>query len=557
MPECNKHVHVPESAAQKKAGPEMTRRNPAMQAHAFSEDALKISRETFEQVSRVIREIIWETDAAGLYTYVGGQCKSILGYEPDQLIGKKHFYDFHPGPAIQKEEFKKSVFDAFDRKAVITELINPAVSDDGRVVWLSSNAVPFLDHSGRLLGYRGSDIDITDRIKIEREKKSLEEQLRQAQRMDSVGKLAGGVAHDFNNCLQVILGFTDLILLDADKNSTVYSHLLEVKRAARQAADITGQLIAFNRKQVVAPQILNLNDVAVQHQKMLGRLLGKNITLELNLDKGLPGIYADPGNIQQVIINLSVNAKDAMPDGGTLTIRTSTVVFSKKDAVPGSNVRDGRFACLSVSDTGTGMTKEIVSNIFEPFFTTKGIGTGAGLGLSVVQGIIEQHNGWIHVYSEPGKGSEFKIYFPEIPRDNASDVRGNEDADVWRKGSGENVLVVEDDPAVRGVACNVLRQNGYVVWEASGCGDARGIFEQDVSKFKIMICDVVLPDGNGLELLGEFMKTSPGLKVLFTSGYTDEKSRWNEINGRGFRFLYKPYPISELLRIVHEILKAD
>ncbi len=518
-----------------------------------TEDALRISNERFKQVAEVTREMIWEVDSEGLYTYVGGLSKSILGYEPEMLIGGKYFYDLHP--EIQKEEFKKSVFDAFGRKAVIRELLNPAVSKDGRVVWFSTNAVPVLAPSGKLLGYRGSDIDITDRFKAEQERKIIEEQLCQAQRMDSVGRLAAGVAHDFNNCLQVILGFTELTLLDADKSSTEYSHLLEVRRAAKQAADITNQLLVFNRKQVVAPQILNLNDIVSQQQKILNRLIGENIILELNLEKGLPNISADPGNIQQVIMNLSVNARDAMPAGGTLTVRTSTAVFSERDVVSGSNVREGRFACLSVSDTGTGMTKEVISNIFEPFFTTKGIGNGTGLGLSVVHGIVKQHNGWIHVYSEPDKGSEFKVYLPESLSEDTAKIKESENNEVWRRGSGESVLVVEDDPAVRNIACNVLRQYGYEVWEASGCGDALTMFGHDVSKFKIVMSDVVLPDGNGVELVGELMKTSPGLKVLLTSGYTDEKSRWKEINSRGYRFLYKPYPLRELLRIVHELLE--
>jgi two-component system cell cycle sensor histidine kinase/response regulator CckA len=522
--------------------------------HKKVEDDLKISRERFDQVAEVTREMIWEVNAEGLYTYVSGLSKSILGYEPWQLIGEKYFYDRHP--EIEKEEFKKSVFDAFERKAVIRELLNPSVSRDGRIVWLSTNGVPVLDPSGKLLGYRGSDIDITDRFKAEQEKKVLEEQLCQTQRMDSIGRLAGGVAHDFNNCLQVILGFSELILIDADRASPEYSNLLEVRRAAKQAAEITNQLLIFNRKQVVALQILNINDIAVQQQKMLKRLIGENIIFELNLEKDLPNIYADPGNIQQVIMNLSVNARDAMPEGGTLTIRTSSAVFSEKDSVAGSNVREGKFACISVSDSGTGMTKEVISHIFEPFFTTKGIGNGTGLGLSVVHGIVEQHNGWIHVYSELDKGSEFKIYFPAADSEKTVEIVETENKEIWHKGSGESLLVVEDDPAVRNIACNVLRQYGYEVWEASGCKEARIMFGLDVSKFKIVISDVVLPDGNGVELVGELLKTQPGLKVLLTSGYTDEKSRWKEINGMGCRFLYKPYPLKELLRIVHEILKA-
>jgi PAS domain S-box-containing protein len=519
-----------------------------------AEDTVRISNERFEQVAEVSREMIWEIDPQGLYTYVSRLSRNILGYDAEELIGKQHFYDLHP--ESQKEEFKKATFDAFERKTIIRELVNPAVSRDGRIVWLSTNGVPVLDPSGKLLGYRGSDMDITERFKADQEKKILEDQLRKIQRMDSIGRLAGGVAHDFNNCLQVIIGFTELMLLDANTSSTEYSNLIEVRRAAKQASDITYQLLAFNRKQVIALEILNLNDLVVQQQKILKRIIGEDIILEFNLEEHLSNISADPGNIQQVIMNLAVNARDAMPAGGRMTIRTSNAVFSKDDAVPGSNVREGGFACLSMSDTGIGMTKDVISNIFEPFFTTKGLGSGTGLGLPVVHGIVEQHNGWIDVYSEPDNGSVFKIYFPESNLESSAKKEDAEPDEALSRGAGESVLVVEDDPLVRNIACNILRQYGYEVWESSRYREALIMVGGENSKFKIVICDVVLPDGNGVELVGELLKMRPGLKVLLTSGYTDEKSRWKEIDSLGYPFLYKPYPIRKLLKLVHEILKV-
>ena len=519
------------------------------------EDALISSTRRFEQVAEIAREMIWEMDERGLYTYVSNISKSILGFEPAEIVGKKYFYDLHP--EANREEFKNAAFEVFRKKECFRDLLNPALSRTGKIVWLSTNGVPIINESGELVGYRGSDIDITDRFQADQERKLLEEQLRQVQRMESIGRLVGGVAHDFNNCLQVILGFTELMLMKTEKDTTDYTSLMEIKQAGKSAVDITHQLLAFSRKQVIAPKVMNLNELVKNEHRILKRLIGEDIRLETSIEPGLFNIFADSGNMQQVIMNLVVNSRDAMPggEGGRITIRTSNAVFSKKEVLPGNQVREGRFACLSVSDNGTGMTKDVMKNIFDPFFTTKGLGKGTGLGLSVVHGITEQHEGWIHVYSDLGHGTEFKLYFPAVESDQ-DDSPGKKMGSVWQKGSGECVLVVEDESAVRNITCNILRQYGYEAWEASGCNEAMSLMSTYPAKFKIAICDVVMPDGNGVELVGKLNIINPELKILLTSGYTDEKSRWKEISIKGYRFIYKPYPLGELLKVVHELLNT-
>ncbi len=517
------------------------------------EEALVKSTRRFEEVAEIAKEMIWEIDSTGMYTYISSLSKTILGYTPEEIVGKKHFYDFHP--EANREEFKRLAFETIAMKGIFRDLLNPAVTKAGKIVWLSTNGIPVLGDSGELTGYRGSDIDITERFKSDQERKALEEQLRQAQKLESIGRLAGGVAHDFNNCLQVILGFTDLQLMKQDKKSPDYTNLMEIRQSAKHATEITQQLLAFSRKQVISPKILNLNEVVTSQQKILKRLIGEDIKLEFNVDPTLENVLADSGNMQQVIMNLAVNARDAMPEGGRLVISTSNAFFSEKDMIPGKEMRPGKFVCLSVSDNGTGMTKDLLEKIFEPFFTTKGVEKGTGLGLAVVHGIVEQHNGWIHVYSEPEHGTEFKVYLPVA--DAGTDENMEEDGDVWQKGSGECILLVEDEPAVRNIATGTLRQYGYEVWEATGYKEAVAMFSRNTGKFDMVITDVVMPDGNGVELANQLASINPGLKLLLTSGYTDEKSRWKDIRQKGYRFIYKPYPLKELLSLVHEILNVE
>lgn len=383
------------------------------------------------------------------------------------------------------------------------------------------------------------------------ERKYLEEQLRQAHKMEAIGKLAGGVAHDFNNLLTAILGYSELMLVKMDDENPFRDSAKEIKKAGERAASLTQQLLAFSRKQMLKPKILNLNHVVKGIEKMLKRIIGENIELISELDPELCNIKADPGQVEQIILNLSVNSGEAMHKGGELTIKTQNKWVDSQycSLIPDS--RPGRFVILTISDNGEGMAKETLEHIFEPFFTTKRVGTG--LGLAVVYGIIKQHNGWINVYSEPGKGTTFNIYFPSV----ASETEGDAQEGLSLKdlqGSGERILFVEDEEGVRKITVKALRDNGYVVVEAVTAREAMEIFAEEAGNFALIFSDIVLADKTGIELVEELLIVKPGIKVLLTSGYADKKSRWTDVNEKGFPFLQKPYSLADLLKSIRAVL---
>ena len=398
--------------------------------------------------------------------------------------------------------------------------------------------------------------NITERKHADDTRRHLEQQLLQSQKMETVGRLAGGVAHDFNNLLQAILGFTELLMESGGKGASSQEDLQEIRKAASRARDLTRQLLAFSRKQMLAPQDIQLNDLIDNSQRMLRRLIGEDIALETRLRSHLWMIRADPGQIEQVIMNLTVNARDAMPKGGRLSFTTENVTFRNEDVADHTDARPGDFVCMAVSDTGEGMTEEVMSHIFEPFFTTKGAGHGTGLGLATIYGIVRQHEGWVHVYSQVGLGSTFKVYLPALRRPTeAGKVIASAD-DVIPRGKGQHILLVEDEDGVRNLAYRTLTGYGYNVRAAACAMDALKLFEEHKGDFDIAVCDVVLPDMNGLELSDQLRKKKPTLKLILTSGYTDEKSRWPEISSRGITFIQKPFPVKDLLRAVQRELAA-
>jgi PAS domain S-box-containing protein len=421
---------------------------------------------------------------------------------------------------------------------------------DGSRIWTETTAIA-TKHQGRdarLVFVR----DITARKQAEAARELLQAQLLQAQKMESLGRLAGGVAHDFNNQLQAILGFAEL--LQPDLQASQRENLEEIGRAAQRAADLTRQLLAFSRKQMFTPRVLNVNEVVTGAQKMLHRLLGEDIRIEAQLALPLKAIHADPGQIEQVIVNLAVNARDAMPAGGRLTISTAGLALDAQDAKADPEARPGEFVCLAVSDTGTGISQEILNKIFEPFFTTKGPGKGTGLGLAVIYGIVKQHNGWIHVDSVVGQGTTFKIYLPVYGGKESTENVPVVAAGEGNLGHGERILLVEDEPGVRTIAIRVLEQAGYVIVAAANAAEARAAFEQHAGHFALIFSDVVLPDQNGILLSEELLDRQPGLPVLLCSGYTDERSCWSAIEKKGFRFIGKPYPSATLLATIRQIL---
>jgi signal transduction histidine kinase len=386
------------------------------------------------------------------------------------------------------------------------------------------------------------------------ERKKLEEQLRQAQKMEAIGQLTGGIAHDFNNMLTVILGYSELMLQRLKADDPLRSEVEQVKEAGVRASMLTRQLLAFGRKQVLQPRVLDLNAVLTNMDQMLQRLIGEDIHLVTMPAPGLRRVRADPGQIEQVIVNLAVNARDAMPQGGKLTIETANVELDNAYAREHVSVRPGSFVMLAVSDTGCGMDRETQARIFEPFFTTKEPGKGTGLGLSTVYGIVKQSDGNIWVYSEPGRGTTFKIYLPRV--EGAVEAVEPGLAPTRAVRGSETVLLVEDENAVRALIRSTLQANGYTVLEAHHGKHAIQIYEQHKGPIHLLVTDVVMPEMSGREL-AEHLKTSrPNMKVLFMSGYTDKAIVNHGELDPDTAFLQKPFTPDALARMVREVLDS-
>jgi two-component system cell cycle sensor histidine kinase/response regulator CckA len=391
-----------------------------------------------------------------------------------------------------------------------------------------------------------------ERQRVEEALRRSEEQLRQSQRMEAIGRLAGGIAHDFNNLLTVIKGYSQLSLGELREGDPLKGNIEEIKKAAERAADLTRQLLAFSRRQILEMKVLDLNTVLQNLEKMLHRLIGEDIELVFLKGKDLGTVKCDPGQIEQVIMNLAVNARDAMPKGGKLTVETANVELDDAYARAHIAVRPGRYVMFSVSDTGIGMTPEVRERVFEPFFTTKERGKGTGLGLSTVYGIVKQSGGNIWVYSEPGKGTAFKIYLPRV-----DEPLEELEEEVRKKGFAggiETIFIVEDNEEVRKLAKRILAKQGYKVLEASQGNEALQICEKHKGPIHLMVTDVVMPGMDGHELANSLKIHHPETKVLYMSGYTDNAITHHGILEKGMNYVQKPFTVDGLLKKVREVL---
>ena len=390
-------------------------------------------------------------------------------------------------------------------------------------------------------------------MEIEKEKENMQAQLVRAQKMEAVGTLAGGMAHDFNNLLTTIKGYTDLSLMNVPEGKTLHRNLSQIQKAVLRAGEITNQLLLFSRKQPTEPTTVNLNDTVNNILLLLEKLLGEDIKVHSDLESKLWRIWADTGNMEQMIMNLALNAKDAMPYGGTISIKTENIQLDKEQCMDIPESLPGKFVKLTFKDTGEGIAQDIIQHIFEPFFTTKEIGKGTGLGLSVIYGIIKQHEGWINVSSDPNGGAKFEIYLPASFIKKVG-IRKREMKLEDFQGNGEKLLLVEDEEGIRELVSGVLQEYGYIVFKAENAKEALKIFKKNQGNIDLVFCDVVLPDINGLVLVEELLKQKPNLSVLLTSGYTGDKSQWPKIQKKGYRFLKKPFSLDELLRLIHKEL---
>jgi len=487
-------------------------------------------------------ECVVMTDPDGSIQFVNPAFERITGYSRQEAVGGN--------PRLVKsgkhdEAFYKRLWDTISRGEVWDgHFVNK--KKDGTLYEEVATISPVRDSHGNIVNYVKVARDVTQQRK-------LEDQLRQAQKMEAVGRLTGGVAHDFNNMLTAIIGNTELLLLDLPTDSPLRECVHQISDAAARAASLTRQLLAFSRKAIIQPRVLNLNAVLAEMGKMLRQVIGEDITLKTTPASDLWNVKADPTNIDQIIVNLAVNARDAMPRGGKLTLETQNVILDEEYARQHPGAKPGRYVMLAVSDSGVGMDAETMSHVFEPFFTTKGK-EGTGLGLATVYGIVSQHEGHLWCYSEPRIGTTFKVYLPAV--DAPVEIRQAPlEEDRVTRGR-ETVLVVDDEAAIVAMAARMLRERGYSVIAATRGEDALRAVEKSRGPVHLLLTDVVLPGMSGRSLAGELAKTHPEMAVLFTSGYTGNVVAHHGVLDANVAFIQKPYRLEDLLRKVREVLAA-
>jgi two-component system, cell cycle sensor histidine kinase and response regulator CckA len=513
-----------------------------------AEMALRESEERLRLVMRASNDAVYDWDVpSGRVHWTGGE---IFGYgAADEHFDIAWWEDrVHPDDRARVEATLEA---AVAGKAESWSEEYHFLRGDGLYAAVLDRGLIVRGLDGQPVRMIGCMADLTQR-------RRLEDQLRQSQKMEAVGRLAGGVAHDFNNVLTVVKSFSEFLLEDLDKLDPRRSDVEEIAKAADRAAALTRKLLAFSRKQVMRPESLDLNTVVVGMEKMLRRLIGEDVRIVTALDRDLLAVEADPSSIEQAILNLAVNARDAMPDGGTLTIRTKNETLERTDAAWA--IRPGRYAMLSVNDTGHGMDATTQARVFEPFFTTKPQGQGTGLGLAMVYGIVKQSGGHIWVESAPGQGTTFTLYLPQPtrmdsgPAQQATPRAPGDPREAGTRPGGETVLVVDDEEPVRSSTRRALERAGYTVIPAADGADALRLFTEHDGAVDLVVTDVVMPGLGGRELVGRLKIMSPALPVLFVSGYTEEGVHKQGVLEPGAAYLEKPFTPEKLLRKVREVL---
>jgi two-component system cell cycle sensor histidine kinase/response regulator CckA len=504
-------------------------------------DALRDAEQRYRHLVENAPDVVfrYELHPRRAFAFISPRVTALSGYSPEEFYADPEFgfKVVHP----EDHPLLDTVLHGESPDASMYTL--RWVHKNGTAIWIEQHHVMVRDQGGRLVAIECVARDITGR-------KRLEEQLRQSQKMEAIGRLAGGIAHDFNNLLTVINGYSARGLSKLKASDALFQEMEEINKAGERAASLTKQLLVFSRQQVLTPRVLDLNFIVSDLDRMLRRVLEENVELVTVLDTALDSFRGDPGQIEQVIMNLVVNARDAMPAGGRLLIETANVDLDAAYAREHHAVISGRYVMLAVSDTGSGMDEETRTHIFEPFFTTKPLGEGTGLGLSTVFGIVQQAGGNIWVYSELGKGTTFKIYFPRV----ALRPEPLEQSLTAKPVPGsETVLVVEDEAGVRGLIRLILEEAGYAVLEARNGGEALLVCKNHVGVIHLVVTDVVMPKMSGLELANGLALLLPEVKLLYISGYTDNAIRHGTLDPET-PFLQKPFTPVALARKVRETL---
>jgi PAS domain S-box-containing protein len=515
------------------------------------EEARKNQRAFLRQVIDLNPSFIFAKDREGRFTLVNQAVAEAYGTTVEGLIGKTDA-DFNPNEE-EVDRFRRDDLEVIDKnseKFIPEECITDA---SGNVRWLQTIKRPIISPDGTVMQMLGVATDITQRKRAEEALNESEEMLRQAQKMESIGTLAGGIAHDFNNLMTAVNGYSELVLRKLSDNDPLRSKVEEIKKAGERAASLTRQLLAFSRKQMLKPVVLDLNTVITGMGRMLPRLIGEDVDLLFELQVDLGQVKADPGQMEQVLMNLVVNARDAMPAGGRLTVKTENVEFTGRSVKRRMVVQPGSYVVLSVTDDGVGMNAETQGRIFEPFFTTKELGKGTGLGLSTVYGIVKQSEGSIWVYSEPGKGTSFKIYLPRV-NDVSATAEEKEQAQTAPTGH-ETVLLVEDEDMVRDLAQEILEQYGYSVLTAPNGTEGLRVCREFPDKIDLVLTDVIMPQMSGRELVENILAIHPETRVLYMSGFTDDAVVRHGVLAEDMCFIQKPFSPEGLATKVREVLK--
>jgi two-component system, cell cycle sensor histidine kinase and response regulator CckA len=485
------------------------------------------------------------SDTKGSITYTNEAMKELINNDAADAVTGKQLTALYP--------------DEYSRK--LADEIMPQIKDRGHwtgelpICAAGGSVIPTLQNIFMIGGGEKKSISYATIVTDLREQKKLEEQLVQAQKMDAVGRLAGGIAHDFNNFLTAITGYSDLLHSQMDADDPRINEVKEIMKAADRSSALTRQILSLTKKQMVRPVPVDLNSEVREMNRILTRTISENIELSIILDESVHAILIDPVQIEQIILNMVINARDSMPGGGKLIIRTESRHFSGENSTRTSGSRPGYFSCLSIEDSGTGIKKENLEKIFEPFFTTKEPGSGTGLGLSITKSIVEKNGGWITVQSETGRGTVFQVYFPAI-KEGAQIIEKKKTPINKLKGNGETILIVEDQDEVRKFAATALSGSGYRIFEASTIAEGLAVLEKHEAVIDCIFSDLMLPDTTGTELYKRVKDKNKSIKFILCSGYAEMESSWKEIIDKEYPFIAKPYSLNELLQIIYLTLNS-